>query len=94
MTIVTGLELMYRDSGNVIHFLFFTMQFFPPILKTTIPKYNIKNKKKFSLTLITGKSRVLLSSVQESIEIKVWLLLAFFFCLHDQISSINFIGTC
>ena len=49
MTIVTGLELMYRDSGNVIHFLFFMMQFFPPILKTTIPKYNIKNKQKIFL---------------------------------------------
>ena len=49
-------------------------------------------KKKF-FTLISGKSCVLLSLVQEFVEIEAWLLLAFSFCLHNQISSINFIDT-
>ena len=33
----------------------------------------------------------MLSSVQEFVEIEAWLLLAFSFCLHNQVSSINFI---
>ena len=33
-----GFELTYRDSQNTIHFSFFTIQFFPPSLKITIPK--------------------------------------------------------
>ena len=59
-----------------------------------IPKHNIRRKNFFYLTLITGKSRVLLSSVQEFVEIEAWLFQAFSFCLHKQISSVNFIGTC
>ena len=43
--ICTGFELTYRDSGNAIHFSFFTTQFFPLRLKITIPKDNIKKKK-------------------------------------------------
>ena len=31
-------ELMYRDSGNIMHFSFFTIQFFPPTQKISIPK--------------------------------------------------------
>ena len=34
----TGFELTYRDSGNTIHFSFFTIQFFPPTQKITMPK--------------------------------------------------------
>ena len=34
-----------------------------------------------------------MSLVQEFVEIEAWLLLAFSFCLHNQISSINFIDT-
>ena len=30
-------KLMYRDSGNM-HFSFFTIKFFPPTQKITIPK--------------------------------------------------------
>ena len=30
-----------------------------------------------------------LDSVQKFIEIQVWLLLAFFVCLHNQLSSFN-----
>ena len=69
------------------------MQFFSPILKVTIPKHNIKRKTFFSLMLVTGKNCSLLSSVQAFIQIEAWLLLAFSFCLHNQISSINFIDT-
>ena len=47
----------------------------------------------FSLTLIAGKSCVLLSSVQKFIEIEALLLLVFSFCLNNQISYRNFIGT-
>ena len=35
-----GFELTYRDSGNTIHFLIFTMQISPPSQKIAIPKYN------------------------------------------------------
>ena len=35
------------------------------------------------LTIITGKSCVLLSSLQQFIEIEVWLLLTFFLCLPN-----------
>ena len=35
-----GFELTYRDSGNTINFLIFTMQISPPSQKITIPKYN------------------------------------------------------
>ena len=31
----------------------------------------------------------LLNSVQEIFEIKAWILLTFFICLHNQLSSIN-----
>ena len=34
----SGFELTYRDSGNTIHFSFFTIQVFPPTQKITIPK--------------------------------------------------------
>ena len=44
---------------------------------------------KYQLTIVTGKSYVLLSSVQEFIEIEAWLLLTFFLCLHNQSSSIH-----
>ena len=40
MTIKAGFELMYRDSGNTIHFPIFAMQIFPPSQKITTPKYN------------------------------------------------------
>ena len=43
----TGFKLTYGDSENSIHFLFFTMQFFPPSLKIVIPKHNIKWKRIF-----------------------------------------------
>ena len=34
---------------------------------------------------------VLLNSVQNVIEMQGWLLLSFFTCLHNQLSSFNFI---
>ena len=89
-----GFELMHDDSRNLIHFSFFRMQFSPPSLKIKIPKYNIERKRIYFLMLMTGKNYVLLSSVQEVIEIEACLLLAFSFCFHNQISSINFIDTC
>ena len=45
------------------------------------------------LTILTGKNCVLLHSVQEFIETEAWLLLAFFICLHNQLSSIHSIVT-
>ena len=45
------MELAYRDSGNTIHFSFFTTQFFPPSLLITIPKHNIKRKNIFFLNI-------------------------------------------
>ena len=33
-----GFELMYHDSGKTMHFLFFTIKFFPPTQKIAIPK--------------------------------------------------------
>ena len=35
----------------------------------------------------------LLKSMQKFIEIKVWLLLTFFICLHNQLSSVHPIDT-
>ena len=45
--------------------------------------------KKVLLAILTGKNFVILNSVQEFIEIKVWLLLSFFVCLHNQLKSIH-----
>ena len=33
-----GFEVMYHHSGNTMHFSFFTIRFFPPTQKITIPK--------------------------------------------------------
>ena len=41
---------MYRDSGDRMHFLFFTTQFYTPSLKIAIPKQYKKVKIAFSLT--------------------------------------------
>ena len=41
------------------------------------------------LTILTWKNFALLNSVQKFIEIKGWLLLTFFICLHNQLSSFN-----
>ena len=42
-------QLTYHDSGNMIHFTFFMMKFFPPSLEITIPKHNTKKQKHFFL---------------------------------------------
>ena len=41
------------------------------------------------LTILTWKTCVLLNSVQKFLEIQGWLLLTFFICLHNQLSSFN-----
>ena len=41
------------------------------------------------LTILTEKSCVLLNSVREFIELEAWLLLTFFICLYNQLSSIH-----
>ena len=41
------------------------------------------------LTILTWKACVLLNSVQKFLEIQGWLLLTFFICLHNQLSSFN-----
>ena len=46
-----------------------------------------------SLTMITGKNCVLLNSVQEITEIEAWLLLIFFICLRNKLSSIHSTAT-
>ena len=40
---------------------------------------------------INVENCILLSSVKEFIEIEAWLLLTFFICLHNQLSSTDFI---
>ena len=41
------------------------------------------------LTISRGGTCTLLNSVQKSIETQGWLLLTFFICLQNQLSSIN-----
>ena len=41
--IISGFELTYSDSENMIHFSFFTMQVFSPRLKIVISKYNTRS---------------------------------------------------
>ena len=50
----TGLELTCHDSRNMIHFSFFTKQFFLPSQKTMILKHNVKQEKKFFLLKNAG----------------------------------------
>ena len=45
------------------------------------------------LTILTGKNCVLLNSAQKVFGIEAWLLLMFFICLHNQLSSIHSIVT-
>ena len=47
-----------------------------------------------SLTVLTGKSYVLLRSVQKLIETEAWLLLTFFLCILNKLTSIHSIITC
>ena len=42
-----------------------------------------------ALTILTWKTCAFLNSVQKFIEIQGWLLLTFFICLHNQLSSFN-----
>ena len=41
------------------------------------------------LKILTGKNSVIFNSVEEFIEIRVWLLLNFPLCLHNQLSYKN-----
>ena len=41
----------------------------------------------YKLTTLNGRTFALLNSVQKFIEIQCWLLLTFFICLHNQLSS-------
>ena len=43
-----------------------------------------------TLTLLKGKTCVLVNSVQEFTEIEAWLLLIFFICLQKKVQSIKF----
>ena len=47
-------------------------------------------KSKSTLMILTGKNCVLPNLVQEFIEIETWLLLTFFICLHNELSSIRY----
>ena len=67
LIIYTEFKWMYGDSGNMIYFLFFTIQFFPPCLKMTIPKHK-KRKKSFSLT---EKQKLILLLPLETISVPV-----------------------
>ena len=44
--------------------------------------------RKYALMILKGKNCVLLNSIQEFIEIEVWLLLTFFMCLLNELSFI------
>ena len=46
----------------------------------------LKRKRRFPLTILTGK---ILFSVQKIIETQGWLLLTFSICLQNQLSSFN-----
>ena len=46
---MSGFELTYCDSGNMIRFSFSALQFFPTSLKILIPKHNIRKGNFFSL---------------------------------------------
>ena len=56
-SVITGLELTYRDLGNKIHFSSFRKQFFPPTQKMAIPKHNIKKSKEL-FSRKTGKQNL------------------------------------
>ena len=60
---------MYCDSGNSIHFSFFTTQFFPASLKMTIPK-QYKKEKQFFLNINHREKLCFTELVQEFIEIE------------------------
>ena len=47
-------------------------------------------KSKSKLMILTGKNCVLPNLVQEFIEIETWLLLTFFICSHNELSSIRY----
>ena len=62
--------------------------FFPKIEKWLIP--TVKDKKVISSnSLLKDTHMEELDSVQEFSEIQGWLLLTFFICLHNQLSSLN-----
>lgn len=88
------LRITYCDSGNLIHFLFFTMQLFPSTQKIMIPKYDKclfaypRNKSKTFLLLKNN------SSIHLSLFVKAVLLLlnclgnfsnVIFFCFIDKV---------
>ena len=89
-----GYELTYCDSGNLIHFLFFTMQLFPSTQKIMIPKYD---KCLFAYPRNNSKTFLLLknnSSIHLSLFVKAVLLLlnclgnfsnVIFFCFIDKV---------
>ena len=88
----TGFELTYRDSGNTIHFSFFTTQFFPPSLKVMIPKHNVKIKNNFYFNF---REKLCFTEFSKRICWNKSLAASGLFLLfHNQISSINFIDTC
>ena len=66
------------------------------MVKTKIVRENAKRVNENAnliLTILTGKNCVLLNSVQNVFGIEAWLLLMFFICLHNQLSSIHSIVT-
>ena len=56
--------------------------------KRNINRHYAKEKCCF-LRILTGKTCALLNSAQKFIEIQGWLLLTFFMCLNNQLSSFN-----
>ena len=66
----------------------------PCLNKYLLIENQVCNKKRLcekflNLTIRTGKTGALLNSVQKFTEKQGWLLLTFFICLHNQLSSFN-----
>ena len=80
--------LKFFHDGNFVHKFLQDLQY---LLFWKCETYAVGCSfiKTWSLMILTRKCRVLLSSVQEFIEIKGWLLLTFFICLHNQLSSLH-----
>ena len=90
--------IQYRGAIGVFNYKKYvcvnSSKFFPDKL---FPKLSFQNllglllTNSIFLTILIGKTCALLNSAQKFIEIQGWLLLTLFICLHNQLSSFNYI---
>ena len=69
--LLEGFELTYRDSGNTIHFSFFTKQFFPTSLEIAIPKHDKKSRKILFLNRETKLKTYFVATIRNNFNINV-----------------------